>query len=102
MARKMADRDEKGKFIEAPTTPEEIRASFEAFNDVIDVKKELKKLHLMSMKYLRGTIKLDNAQAKLLNDMYKILTDKLAPNAKGGETGPSELDVVIKPPKKSS
>ena len=101
MARKSAERDETtGRFLNATTDPAEIAASLDAFNEVIDVRRELKKLHLMSMKYLKGSLKLDAAQSRLLNDMYKILTDKLAPNARGGETGPTELDVVIKAPPK--
>ncbi len=96
-----AERDKTtGKFLKATESPEEIRLGIEAFNEVIDIKKELKKLHILSMKYLRGTIQLDNAQANLLKEMYKQLSDKIVPNAKAGESGPAELDVVIKAPKK--
>lgn len=98
MARKNAERDEKGKFIQAPKTPDEFEIGFDTWSNLINAKLALKQTHLMYMKYLRGTIKLDNMQAKALVDIYKILTDKVAPNARGGDTGPTEVDVVIKPP----
>ena len=88
-----------GKFLPNPTD-DELVAGLDAFNQVVNVKKELKKLQLLSMKYLRGTIKLDNAQAQLLREMYRTLADKLVGNARSGEQGPQEISIKIKGPKK--
>lgn len=51
------------------------------FNEVIDVKKELQKLHRLNMRYIRGSLKLSTEQARTLRDMYRILSDKLIPDA---------------------
>ena len=101
MARKQAERDEKtGKFLPAKEDPEEFTVGFDTWNDLINYKTTMKSVHLLYMKYLRGTVKLDNMQAKALMDLYKILSDKVAPNAKGAyDSGPSEVDVVIRAPK---
>ena len=97
----MAERDPKtGKFLKSADSPDDFTIGFDTWNDLINYKTTMKSVHLMYMKYLRGTIKLDNMQAKALMDMYKILTDKVAPNARGGDAGPTEIDVVIKAPKK--
>lgn len=101
MARKHPERDEKtGKFLPAKEAPEEFTIGFDTWNDLIKYKTTMRSVHLLYMKYLRGTVTLDSMQAKALMDLYKILSDKVAPNAKGSyDNGPSEVNVVIRAPK---
>ena len=60
------------------------------------------------MKYIRGSLRdgrgksitLNKDQANLLIKYQESLMDKLSPNARGGESGPAVVDVVIKGPEK--
>jgi len=108
MTRKMAERDEKsGKFL-PEKSDDEIIASINSLDEIIDVRKKIKTLDIMLMKYLRGTlkdgkgksIKLDKDQANILMRYQDSLMNKLTPNARSGETGPATVDVVIKGPTK--
>ena len=93
---------ETGKFLKA-YSDEEVLAGIDAFNEIIPIKTELKKLHAIAMKSLRGTIQLDSAQTQLLREMYSTLSNKIVGNAKGsGDDGPQEIEIKIKAPKKPS
>ena len=91
--------DETGKFI-PKYTDEEVLDGIDAFNQIIPIHQELKKLHNIAMKALRGTKKLDSHTTMLLKEMYSTLANKVVGNAKSGEGGPTELDIVIKAPPK--
>ena len=91
--------DEKGRFVPR-YTDEEVLDGIDAFNEIIPIHQELKKLHAIAMKALRGTKKLDSHTTMLLKEMYSTLANKVVGNAKAGDTGPTEIDVVIKMPPK--
>lgn len=88
-----------GKFIKN-YTDEEVLDGIDAFNEIIPIHKELKKIHTIAMKVLRGSKKMDSSTTMLLKEMYSTLANKVVGNAKSGDSGPSEVNVVIKAPPK--
>ena len=91
-----------GKFLKA-YTDEEVLAGIDAFNEIIPIRAELKKLHAIAMKALRGTITLDSGQLQLLREMYSTLSNKMVGNARAaGDEGPQEIEIKIKAPKRPS
>lgn len=108
MARKFAEKDKAtGRFL-PNKTDEQIIASINSLDEVIDIRKKIRSLDVMIMKYIRGTLRntkgepitLSKDQAGVLIKYQENLMDKLTPNASGGQADEPKVDVVIKGPRK--